>query len=90
MSTYTLHPETKLGPVHLTVSDMARSLNFYRDVLGFRLLEQSADRVSLTADGASPILLLTEVPGARAGFPETPVSITSPFFIRNGPISPAP
>jgi catechol 2,3-dioxygenase len=68
MSTYTLHPETKLGPVHLTVSDMARSLGFYRDVLGFRLLDQSADRVSLTADGVSPILLLTELPGARAGF----------------------
>lgn len=68
MSTYSLHPDTKLGPVHVTVSDMKRSLDFYRDVLGFRLLEQSADRASLTADGASPILLLTELTGAKAGF----------------------
>ena len=67
MFTHTLPPTTKLGPVHLTVSDMARSLSFYQDVLGFRLLEQSTDWISLTADGVSPILLLTELPGARAG-----------------------
>jgi len=34
---YTLPPETTIGHVHLKVSDLGRSIAFYRDVLGFTL-----------------------------------------------------
>ena len=30
-----IHPQTRIGHVHLKVSDLERSLGFYRDVLGF-------------------------------------------------------
>ena len=30
-----IDPRTRIGHVHLTVSDLDRSLAFYRDVLGF-------------------------------------------------------
>jgi catechol 2,3-dioxygenase len=43
---------------------MARSERFYTDVLGFRPLARSGDTLTLTADGATPLLSLTELPGA--------------------------
>jgi len=33
------HPDTKIGHVHLTVSDLERSLKFYRDLLGFEVTQ---------------------------------------------------
>lgn len=47
-----IHPEVKIGHVHLTVSDLERSLKFYRDLLGFEITstyENSA--VFLSAGG---------------------------------------
>jgi catechol 2,3-dioxygenase len=32
-----IHPETRIGHVHLTVSDLERSLHFYKDILGFEI-----------------------------------------------------
>ena len=32
-----IHPETKIGHVHLKVSDIERSVQFYTDVLGFEV-----------------------------------------------------
>lgn len=31
------HKDTKVGHIHLTVSDLDRSVNFYRDLLGFEI-----------------------------------------------------
>ena len=31
----TIDPRTRIGHVHLTVSDLDRALSFYRNVLGF-------------------------------------------------------
>jgi catechol 2,3-dioxygenase len=47
-----IHPEVKIGHVHLSVSDLERSLKFYRDLLGFEItstFENSA--VFLSAGG---------------------------------------
>jgi len=48
----TVHPLTKIGHVHLTVSDLDRALNFYRDALGFEITARyGRDAVFLSAGG---------------------------------------
>lgn len=59
-----LHPATQLGAVHLTISNLDRSLGFYQDVLGFQVQEQAGATAQLGA-GRTPFVVLTEVPGAR-------------------------
>ncbi len=34
---YTIHPEVRIGHIHLTVADLERALKFYKDVLGFEI-----------------------------------------------------
>jgi catechol 2,3-dioxygenase len=58
-------PETAMGPVHLTVSDLARSVPSYREVLGLRVVAQESGLASLGV-GARELLVLVEEPGARA------------------------
>jgi catechol 2,3-dioxygenase len=36
---YIVPPQTKIGHVHLKVSDIERSLKFYRDLLGFEVMQ---------------------------------------------------
>ncbi|PYO93968.1 MAG: glyoxalase [Gemmatimonadetes bacterium] len=48
----TIDPRTRIGHVHLTVSDLDRSLAFYRDVLGFEVTAQyGRDAVFVSAGG---------------------------------------
>jgi catechol 2,3-dioxygenase len=58
-----LPPETRMGPVELTVSDLERSLDYYRSAIGLRVLERENGRASLGGD--SGLLVLHEAPGAR-------------------------
>src|SRR5437867_9412290 len=47
-----IHPQTRIGHVHLTVSDLERALAFYRDVLGFEVTSRyGRDAVFLSAGG---------------------------------------
>src|ERR671939_104842 len=59
-----LPAETRMGPVHLTVSDLDRSLDYYRRVVGLDVLEQSPGRAVLGAD-STELLGLVEEPGAQ-------------------------
>jgi catechol 2,3-dioxygenase len=34
-----IHPETRIGHVHLKVANIERSLKFYRDILGFEVMQ---------------------------------------------------
>jgi catechol 2,3-dioxygenase len=56
-------PTTRMGPVHLTVANLERSLAFYRQAVGLRVREQAAGRASL-GTGTADLLVLVEVPGA--------------------------
>lgn len=45
-------PGTRIGHVHLKVADIERSLRFYRDVLGFQVMQRyGRDAVFLSAGG---------------------------------------
>ena len=45
-------PGTRIGHVHLKVADIERSLGFYRDVLGFEVMQRyGRDAVFLSAGG---------------------------------------
>jgi catechol 2,3-dioxygenase len=62
---------TRLGPVHLTVTDLARSVPFYENVVG--LTEQwrgttdtDEPAVALGSDGLEPVVVLVENPTAAA------------------------
>ena len=58
---YRLPADTRLGAVTLQVADLERSLAYYRDVLGFRVAEQSAGRAALAAHGeGAPLVVLHE------------------------------
>ena len=47
-----IHPEVTIGHVHLTVSDIERSLTFYRDILGFEITARyGKSAVFLSAGG---------------------------------------
>src|ERR687885_2613351 len=59
-----LPAETRMGPVHLTVSDLERSLEYYRRVVGLDVLDHGAGRASLGAD-STELLGLVEQPGAQ-------------------------
>jgi len=64
-----LHIDTRLGFVHLTVSDLERSLAYYQRSLGMQVQRQDGQTAYLGA-GEDNLLVLTEVPGARR-FPRT-------------------
>ena len=59
----TLPAETRMGPVELTVSELGRSLDYYRQAIGLGVREEVGARASLGGD--SELLVLHEVPGAQ-------------------------
>ena len=46
-----LHPDTRVGHVHLHVADLAASRGFYHDVLGFDIISDQSDAVFFSAGG---------------------------------------
>lgn len=48
---YTLPPQTRIGHVHLKVSDLDRALSFYRDLLGFELTTTYGDQAAFLSAG---------------------------------------
>ena len=64
-SGYRLPDATRLGRVRLQVADLTRSLAYYQNVLGFRVLDGSANQATLAAHGdGTPLIELHEHPGA--------------------------
>jgi catechol 2,3-dioxygenase len=55
---------TTIGDVHLTISDLERSIEFYTDRLGFRVHRRDTDSAVLGAGGRD-LLALTQSPSAR-------------------------
>ena len=46
-----LHPDVRIGHVHLKVADLERALAFYRDVLGFELTQRLGSQAAFLSAG---------------------------------------
>jgi catechol 2,3-dioxygenase len=57
-------PETRMGAVHLTVSDLARSLEYYEGVVGLQVHGRDNGDARL-GTGGEDLLVLYEEPGAQ-------------------------
>ena len=65
-----IHPETRIGHVHLTVANLERSLRFYRDVLGFAVTQRYGESaVFLSAGGYHHHIALNTWAGEGAAQP---------------------
>ncbi|WP_456272362.1 VOC family protein [Bacillus sp. AK031] len=53
-------PVTYVGQVTLKVQNLERSLLFYKEVIGFNILEQTERTASLTADGQTALVTLEQ------------------------------
>lgn len=60
-----ISPRTTVGAVHLTVSELERSLAYYDEAVGLELLDHGDGRASLGAGGRE-LLVLVEERGAQA------------------------
>ena len=59
-----IHPDTRIGYVQLSVADLDRQIAFYQEVLGLKLHWREGDLAGLGA-GSEDLLRLSEVRGAR-------------------------
>ena len=46
-----IHPDVRIGHVHLKVADLDRALRFYRDVLGFELTQRYGKKAAFLSAG---------------------------------------
>ena len=59
-----LHPDTHIGSVHLTVNDLDQQQSFYEQAIGLRELERDGQTVRLGPEGGPVVLELTGDPDA--------------------------
>jgi catechol 2,3-dioxygenase len=55
---------TRMGAVHLSVADLARSIDYYESAIGLRVHRRDGDLATL-GTGGEDLLVLLEEPGAR-------------------------
>jgi catechol 2,3-dioxygenase len=48
---YTIPPQTQIGHVHLKVSDLDKSLSFYKDLLGFEITQRYGNSAAFISAG---------------------------------------
>lgn len=51
METYTIPAQTRIGHVHLKISDLQRSIDFYCGLLGFQLIQQYGSQAAFVSAG---------------------------------------
>lgn len=47
----TIHPDARIGHVHLKVSDLERTIAFYTEALGFRVTQRMGDHAAFLSAG---------------------------------------
>jgi catechol 2,3-dioxygenase len=63
----TLPDSLRLGPVHLTVTDLDRSIRFYESAIGLELARRDGTEAALGAGGEDLLVLTEESEARRAG-----------------------
>ena len=56
-------PNVYVGEVTLKVEKLERSLSFYREVIGFKVLKQTEKEATLTTNGHTPLLTIVQPAG---------------------------
>lgn len=51
MTSKSIHPDVRIGHVHLKVADLERAIAFYRDVLGFELTQRYGRQAAFLSAG---------------------------------------
>jgi catechol 2,3-dioxygenase len=46
-----IHPDTRIGHVHLKVADLERAIHFYRDILGFEVTQRYGTQAAFLSAG---------------------------------------
>lgn len=64
-------PNTFVGQVNLKVQNLDRAVSFYREVIGFKVLEQTNNKVDLTADGKTALLSIEQPDSVVPKQPQT-------------------
>jgi catechol 2,3-dioxygenase len=59
-------PTVFVGEVNINVTDIERSLDYYENIIGFKVLEKAAHRAVLTADGKTPLLTIEQPANVQA------------------------
>src|SRR5881398_2514796 len=70
-----VHPEVRIGHVHLKVADLERALAFYRDVLGFELTQRYGAQAAFLSAGGYHHHIGLNTWQSRNGKPAPPESI---------------
>jgi catechol 2,3-dioxygenase len=50
-ATQPIDPQVRMGHVHLKVADLERAIGFYRDILGFELMQRMGDQAAFLSAG---------------------------------------
>jgi catechol 2,3-dioxygenase len=67
-----IHPEARIGHVHLKVSDLPRAIAFYRDAFGFDLMDTYGGRAAFLSAGGYHHHLALNTFESRGGPPPPP------------------
>jgi catechol 2,3-dioxygenase len=67
-----LHPEVRIGHVHLKVANLDRAIAFYRDVLGFEVTQRMGDQAAFLSAGGYHHHIGLNVWESREGAPPAP------------------
>jgi catechol 2,3-dioxygenase len=59
-----IHQATDIGLVSLKIKNLDRSIAFYTEVIGLKVLKQEGRQAEMTADGVHPLLILREIEDA--------------------------
>jgi catechol 2,3-dioxygenase len=64
-----IDPQVRIGHVHLKVADLERALGFYRDVLGFELMQRMGDQAAFLSAGGYHHHIALNTWGSLGGAP---------------------